>query len=68
MNPRQRRPPRKARRGRLARAERVHHAGSRPAAGGAKVAARYEGHLNNGRAMLKGNQGALRCSLGLMLK
>ncbi len=35
---------------------------------GAKVAARYEGNLNNGRAMLKGNQGALRCSLGLMLK
>jgi hypothetical protein len=42
-----------------------------PAAGrgrGAKVAARYEGNLNNGRAMLKGNQGALRCTLGLMLK
>jgi len=35
---------------------------------GAKVPARYEGNLNNGRAMLKGNQGALRCTLGLMLK
>jgi class 3 adenylate cyclase len=62
----QRGPPRKARRGRHARAQRVHHAGSGGC--GAKVAARYEGNLNNGRAMLKGNQGALRCSLGLMLK
>jgi hypothetical protein len=35
---------------------------------GNKVAARYEGNLSNGRGMLQGNQGALRCSLGLMLK
>jgi class 3 adenylate cyclase len=42
-----------------------------PSAGrgrGNKIAARYEGRLNGGRGMLTGNQGALRCSLGLMLK
>ena len=35
---------------------------------GNKIAARYEGRLNNGRGMLTGTQGALRCTLGLMLK
>jgi class 3 adenylate cyclase len=42
-----------------------------PAAGrgrGMKVAARYEGRLTNGRGMLTGTQGALRCSLRLQLK
>ncbi len=35
---------------------------------GTKVPARYEGRLNGGRGMLKGNQGVQRCSLGLQLK
>jgi hypothetical protein len=35
---------------------------------GSKIAVRYEGRLNGGRGMLTGNQGALRCSLGIMLK
>jgi hypothetical protein len=42
-----------------------------PSAGrgrGTRVAARYEGRLTAGRGMLIGNQGPLRCSLGLQLK
>jgi class 3 adenylate cyclase len=42
-----------------------------PAAGrarGTKVAARYEGQLISGRGVLTGNQGVVRCSLGLQLK
>jgi hypothetical protein len=35
---------------------------------GTKIPARYEGRLNGGRGMLTGNQGAQRCSLGIMLK
>ena len=42
-----------------------------PAAGrarGARVPAKYEGRLVNGRGMLTGNQGMLRCSVGVQLK
>jgi hypothetical protein len=42
-----------------------------PAAGrgrGNRIAARYEGRLVNGRGMLTGTQGMMRCSVGLQLK
>ena len=42
-----------------------------PAAGrgrGARVAARFEGRLTNGRGMLIGNQGGQRCSVGVQLR
>jgi hypothetical protein len=35
---------------------------------GTKIHARYEGRLTSGRGMLTGNQGMLRCSMGLQLK
>ena len=35
---------------------------------GAKVAARYEGRLTNGRGMLTGTKGVQRCSMALQLK
>jgi hypothetical protein len=35
---------------------------------GAKVAARYEGRLTNGRGMLTGTKGVQRCSIALQLK
>jgi hypothetical protein len=35
---------------------------------GAKLNARYEGRLVDGRGMLTGSQGVQRCSVGLQLK